>query len=307
MAKTKKIRRNLFLFIKLILFIGVIYLLYRQLSRVEVGDWREVRIHSFVSLIFGIALVVVNIGLAYVKWHLTLKTIPIIADRKTSIHSFFAGIVTGLLTPNMLGNFIGRFYYFDVSKRGLITSLTMFANFGQFMASFLFGWVSLVIVGKIIGIGENNLITISVGIAILVAILIYFYAEYIVLKIWKKPFAKDLKLILHKNHWFRWKILLLAFARFIVFTSQYALVLHAFGEELTLLTILAIWQVYLITMIFPSLVLGKLGVKELIAVSVLGAIGFNEFSIVISSLIIWATNSLSPAIVGLIICKRPSV
>ena len=183
----------------------------------------------------------------------------------------------------------------------------MFANFGQFMASFFFGWLSLVIVGEVIGFGESETITVGVGIAILLAILVYFYAENILSRIWKKPFTKDLKVILQKNHWYRWKILVLAFSRFIVFTTQYALVLHAFGEEFSVQTVLAIWQVYLITMIFPSLFLGKLGVKELIAVSVLGALGFNEFVIVTSSLLIWAVNSLLPALVGIIICKRPTV
>ena len=149
------------------------------------------------------------------------------------------------------------------------------------------------------------MITVGVGIAILISILLYFYAENVLNKLWKKPFTKELKLILQKNHWYRWKILVIAFSRFLVFTTQYALVLHAFGEALSVYTVLAIWQVYLITMIFPSLFLGKLGVKELIAVSVLGAIGFNEFTIVSASLIIWTVNSLLPALVGIFICKRP--
>lgn len=269
------------------------------------ANWREVNVESPISLIVGITLVVFNIGLSYLKWKVTLSTIPIETDTRTSVHSFFAGIVTGLLTPNMLGNFIGRFYYFESSKRGVITSLTMFGNFGQFMASFFFGWLSLVIVGEVIGLGKNEMITVGVGIAILLSILLYFYAENVLNKLWKKPFTKELKLILQKNHWYRWKILVIAFSRFLVFTTQYALVLHAFGEDLSVYTVLAIWQVYLITMIFPSLFLGKLGVKELIAVSVLGAIGFNEFTIVSASLIIWTVNSLLPALVGIFICKRP--
>ena len=81
--------------------------------------------------------------------------------------------------------------------------------------------------------------------------------------------------------------------------------LHAFGEVWSFELIIAIWQVYLITTMFPSLFLGKLGVKEAISVGILGMLGFNELSIFFASLIIWFVNSMGPALVGLIICDRP--
>ena len=49
--------------------------------------------------------------------------------------------------------------------------------------------------------------------------------------------------------------------------------LNAFGAEWNLILIAAIWQVYLITMLAPSLFLGKIGVKESIALFVLGGLG----------------------------------
>lgn len=132
---------------------------------------------------------------------------------------------------------------------------------------------------------------------------LYFFAECFIQVFRLKGFWKELQSLLTIQY--RWQILLLSLLRFLVFSSQFVLVLGVFGESINLQTVLAIWQVYLVTMMFPALVLGKLGVKEMISVTILGAIGMNEISVVIASLLIWIMNSLLPALVGFIICKKP--
>ena len=52
-------------------------------------------------------------------------------------HSFWAGIVSGMLTPNMLGNFLGRIYYFKRTVRFIITYLTLLGSFSQFLITIL--------------------------------------------------------------------------------------------------------------------------------------------------------------------------
>ncbi len=80
--------------------------------------------------------------------------------------------------------------------------------------------------------------------------------------------------------------------------------LHAFGVEWNFYLITAIWQVYLLTMLVPSLFLGKIGVRESIALLVLSSLGINEVSILVASTLIWLINTLSPALVGLVICRK---
>lgn len=153
LAKTKKIRRNLFWILKLIIFSGVIYLLYRQLQNVEEDAWRQVDFVSPYFLLIAFLLIPLNIGLAYLKWETSIRLIDQKMNKPTKLQSFFAGVVTGLITPNMLGNFIGRLYYFERDKRAIVTALTMVSNFGQFLASFIFGWISLLVAGEIFGWG----------------------------------------------------------------------------------------------------------------------------------------------------------
>ena len=303
MLKTIKNQKTLFVFIKLILFAAVLFLLYKQIQKIDKNQWDAFHLANPFAIVFVILLVIPNIGLAFLKWRLTLKTIGVSSTRHEKNQSFFAGVVTGMLTPNMLGNFIGRFYYFDRSHRIQIILFTMLSNFAQFIASITFGWISVVVLGGLIVLEEGNRMAVWIGLGMILSYLIYFFIEVFLIRIRKKNYASEFKSVLQKNKTYRFKLIGLSFARFIIFTSQFSLLLFAFGEEVNVVLITAIWQVYLLTMFAPSLFLGKIGVKESIALFVLGAIGVNEFSILFTSLLIWLLNSFLPAIVGVFICK----
>ena len=103
---------------------------------------------------------------------------------------------------------------------------------------------------------------------------------------------------------YRWKILLLSFLRHGIFTLQFSFMLHAFGENLSLENVFWIWQVYLWVTIAPSLILGKLAIRESIAIWVLTLAGMGELTVLISSFLIWTFNLLLPTIIGLFICKE---
>ncbi|OFZ09519.1 MAG: hypothetical protein A3D92_06830 [Bacteroidetes bacterium RIFCSPHIGHO2_02_FULL_44_7] len=304
MLKSKQNQRNLFTFVKLILFVGVLGIIYWQIDHFDAGAWDAFHLVRPLSLILALLLVVLNIWLAYLKWKISLQIVAPGTATKTAVHSFFAGLVTGMLTPNMIGNFIGRFYYFERKKRSSIILFTLLCNYTQFLASLTFGWVAILFVGDLVLIPMNKSLLIWLGVGLIFAYLLFFFIDNFLHRIRPKTYLAKFRLLLRSNRSYRSKILGLALLRFLVFTTQFSLVLHAFGESISWLSVMAIWQVYLLTMLVPSLVLGKVGVKESIALFVLGGIGMNEFGVLFSSLIIWSVNSLSPALLGLLICKR---
>lgn len=274
--------------------------------------WSGFSLKRPVSLILAIALVYPNIWLSYYKWKLTVKVIDEPKDVARTVQSFFAGVVTGLVTPNMMGNFIGRFYYYEKSKRTTITLLTLLSNYAQFLASLVFGVIAIYGTGKILYVSKlswfqsiENWVVIIISTWFTISIVGYLFAGRIILFFRKRPGIERFASILKEKKSFRWNILFLSFARFMTFTFQFSLVLNAFGEELSMTSIFAIWQVYLVTMMIPSLFFGKLGIKESVSIALLGAVGMNELAILSSSLIIWTVNSLSPALIGLVICKSP--
>ena len=286
---------------------GVLALVYWQVSTFDKNAWAEFHLERPVSLFAAIILVFPNIWFAYAKWSATLNVVVPNTRVNTKFQSFFAGVVTGMLTPNMIGNFIGRFYYFKREVRSQIILFTLLSNYAQFLASLTFGWVAVLIVGDFYVIGSTKSFLVWLGLGVVIGYLVYFFIDNFMHRIRKKGYFKRFNEVLKKNGTFRVRILGFSFARFFIFTLQFSLVLNAFGEPLSLYLIMAIWQVYLLTMLAPSLLLGKIGVRELISITVLTGIGVNDFAVLFASLIIWFVNSLSPALVGLIICKKPTV
>jgi len=254
-------------------------------------------------ILLSILLVIPNIYLAFLKWKITLKTLSIASSRSMRVQSFFAGIVTGLVTPNMIGNFLGRFYYFNRSHRIQITLFTLISNFGQFVSTITFGWIAVLALGGFLSIEFSDNYTIGVGLLLIGSYLSFFFIENFALRFRKKRYFLEFKSVLMNAKSYRLKILGLSGLRFLIFTLQYSIMIYAFGEELNLTLIFAIWQVYLITMVFPSLILGKIGIKEIVGIAILGALGVNEFAVIFTSLIIWFVNTCFPALVGLVLCR----
>jgi uncharacterized membrane protein YbhN (UPF0104 family) len=300
-----KKQKTIFIFLKLILLLVVIVFFYFQFKKVNWAN-QAIYVENPFFLLLALLLVPVNWFFEWRKWTLTLAVVDIYTQPATKLNAFFAGIVTGMLTPNMLGNFIGRIYYFDRKHRIALVILTLVTNYAQFIASIFLGIVALLILNKspwILDIAQLNWFFIFLAILFL---LIYFNFEWVFKYIKRKTRMYLLIRNLQRRRVFRWKILGLSLLRHAVFTLQFSLMLSAFGEDFSFHTMLWIWQFYLWLTLAPSLFLGKLAIRESVAIWVLTAAGMGELTIVISSFLIWVFNLLLPTVIGLFIVKRQS-
>ena len=283
----------------------VIFFFYFQFKKINWSN-QTIYVENPFFLLLVLLLVPVNWFFEWRKWRLTLSVADINAKPATKIHAFFAGIVTGMLTPNMLGNFIGRIYYFDRNHRITLVVLTLVTNYAQFIASIFLGIIALLILNKSpwdLDIAQLNWVFISLAIFFL---LIYFNFEWVFKYIKRKTRMYPLIRNLQRRRVFRWKILGLSMLRHAIFTLQFSLMLSAFGEDFSFQNMLWIWQFYLWLTLAPSLFLGKLAIRESVAIWVLTAAGMGELTIVISSFLIWVFNLLLPTVIGLFIFKRHS-
>jgi hypothetical protein len=199
----------------------------------------------------------------------------------------------------MIGNFLGRIYYFPPEKRTAITGFTLLTNFAQFVTSLAFGFAAVMFTSSFYPFEDIDVVLVVLSCIIGISIVLYYYGEYLIPMTFSKWRINELREALNKTNSFRTKVAFLAALRFVIFTTQFGMMLMSFGVEVDSLVILSIWKVYLLTMMAPSLILGKIGIKESISLFVLTSIGINDFSILFTSLIIF-----SPALLGLIVCRR---
>lgn len=264
----------------------------------------EVKVHSWFMLILVLLLMPLNYLFEWLKWRTILNSFNSNFGIQTRFQSFLAGIITGMLTPNMQGNFIGRLYYFPKRFRINIILLTLWSNLAQFIVSISFGLIAIALLGKVPG--EFNVQKYLYPLAGIVSLilLLYFTANYYLPYVLNKKTAKRFKMVLKEVPFFKWKILLFSVLRYLVFSLQFYLILIAFGQSGEVETYLWVWQLYLWTTIAPSLILGKLFIRESIAIWVLGSIGMNEWSVALSAFLIWIFNLLIPTLIGTVVCEK---
>jgi uncharacterized membrane protein YbhN (UPF0104 family) len=301
-SKNSKNKNIFVILIKISLLIVVFWLLINQVEKIDWIDFTEISIERWGFLLLTALLLFANLGIEFLKWRLILKTLNIHAEPKTKLQSYLAGTVTGFITPNMLGNFIGRMYYFKREQRPLIVLLTLYSNASQFLGSIFFGLLAIFVVGfHTYDLRQHPVLLVSIfTLGALLLFFSYYFLEKIPLKILqKRRWLKRLREILSQHPIFRTKLLFLSFSRHFVFSLQYYFLLVAFGITPSLELLFWIWQVYFWSTLFPSLWFGKLLIRESMALWILGSFTDQPAIVLVSSVILWLFNQSLPAILGI--------
>lgn len=293
----------MFIFLKMILLTLFVVFCYHRFNLIE-WSTEKLYLEAPLFVLISVLLTGVNWWLEYLKWTTTLGAAIIRGSRSIVTQSFFAGIITGMLTPNMQGNFLGRLYYYERQQRIPIIILTLVGNFAQFIVSIVLGIVAIILLNKTPFDVDLKYLIPVLGVVCVLLVLLYFNFEWVLRWVDRKGRVQSMIRNLKDHRTYRLKLLFLSLLRHAVFTLQFLFMLHAFGEDLTFVNVIWIWQVYLWVTLAPSLFLGKLAIRESIALWILGFAGMGNVSILISSFLIWFFNLLLPTVIGLIVCKR---
>lgn len=293
--------------LKLNAFLFLLLIVYWQLKLLKWNDLKNFTVPSFLPVFLMICLLPLNYYLEWKKWSLILKRLEVKTTRSIQIQSFFAGLLTAILTPNMQGNFLGRIYYFPRKQRVGITLLTLWSNYIQFCVAILFGVLAILL------IGSDSYLPLSFGIKIgfialtFLCVLPVLFGSKILPLFNRFKTARRIQHLLTNHGAFSFQLLLISSARYLVFSIQFFLVLNAFGGAFSFVTLLLVWQIYLWTTFAPSLILGKIVIRETIAVWVLAGIGIGSWNIIFASLFVWFINLILPALFGLMVCKKRAI
>lgn len=294
MYKTIKNSRFSLFFLKGTLFLFVAFLFYKQLSKITSEQLSSISIALPLAFLLAILLVIPNQWFEFKKWKKIVHSFSTITSKTTLVKSYFAGNITGLVTPNLIGNFIGRMYYFERRYRPKIIVLTLLANGSQFLTSIYFGLLSITLFGfKPFQIHPVNPIYLTVFISI--TLILYFTFEQLLKNF---QFLKKINIHLLNSFEIRYSLLLYSLIRYLIFSFQYFLILCSFGVPIDLKLIPIIWSIYFWSTLTPSLWFGKLVIRESISIWILSQYIENTGIILIASISLWCINQGIPAIIG---------
>ncbi|MEX2483504.1 MAG: lysylphosphatidylglycerol synthase domain-containing protein [Brumimicrobium sp.] len=297
-----KVRKSLLWSVKILVFLFVVYIFLQQLTQISFEDFNELAITNVWYIVIAVVLVPINWGLELLKWYFTVKSIDRNVPWSKMVQSLLAGISTGFVTPNRLGNFIGRMLYFKGRNRAILILGTLYGNLSQFIASLIFGVVGFIYVGSIVFDFQSEpyfpIIATLIGAIAILLFVLYPLIPIEKLK-WFRKYLNVLAVFRMKAKTIVLPLLILSLVRYLVFVLQFCLLLIAFGAEYSHELIYGLYLHYLIVTFTPTLIFGKLVVRETVGLLVLGSFIANPTIIIAASLALWLMNLGLPALTGL--------
>lgn len=250
-------------------------------------------------------LMLINWFLESLKWQYLLRDVEKISTWK-AVESVFCGLTLAVFTPNRIGEYGGRVFFLSPRKR-IIGIISMGVGaVGQMVVTNVIGSFALLwFVGHFIELNVliNFALTFLVAIFCSFFLLFYFNIQVIdgiLAKVkFVKPFRRFFGVLAKYKKANLLNILLYGLSRFIVFTTQYCLIILLLIPEIQVFPMIMImFIVFFIQSALPSLDLLDIGVRALTATYFFSFLTDHEVAIMAATTIIWLINLIIPAILG---------
>ncbi|MFC2151195.1 lysylphosphatidylglycerol synthase domain-containing protein [Bacteroidota bacterium] len=296
----------------LLIILSYGFIVYKILTFKELEElsfsFSYIKSINIIILICVVLFMPVNWGVESIKWKTLIDKIQILSFSK-SLKIVFSGITVGIFTPNRVGDIGGRVLFLDKGNRTYGILATSIGSFAQFLTTIILGIIGFILFlflfpEKTIINPIFNTATV-IGLLLMLIFLIWFYIN-----------NKKIKPLLMKISFFKsrvtqidyfsemkvkalLKVLFLSIIRYIIFISQFYLLLIFFNININILqAYIAISLVYLFTTLVPTTTLVELGIRGSFAIFFIGIFSENALGIVLSTTLLWIINIAIPAIIG---------
>jgi hypothetical protein len=256
-------------------------------------------LHEFSPILLAVIFL-----LSPVNWMLESKKWQILSgieSKKAAHRSVLRGISLSLLTPNRIGEVIGRVHKSGKNKmqHGLAF---LVGSLAQSTITVAFGLVGLLYFSLPPSLNSDKVYTISalalIGLlssTLLLGAMVEKWVKFIPLPgKWRNHATALKKIALSKQA----AALGFSFLRYVIFSSQFVIALKVFGADQELITLYSgVALSYLFSSFIPASIVGELGVRESVAVLVFASICPPQV-VLPATFIVWFVNLAFPGLLG---------
>lgn len=307
-------KRNIGLFIKVVIAFVALWFIYREVQLKDqdtdlgFGIGHLLRPEHLPFLIGLIALMLLNWVLEAYKWRLLVSHIERISFWK-SLKAIFSGITIAIFTPNRVGEYGGRIFHLQKADRINAALLTIVGSYAQLVVTLVTGiFATIFFLPEYVGIGpitpmQYNLIGILM-VGLCVSLVILFLNTRLLTTIinWlpiPSKYRHYAEVFEYHSSGTLWKVFLASLGRYAVFTFQFYLLLRVFNVDISYLSaMMMVSMTYFVMTAVPTIAITELGVRGSIAVYFLGMLSTNVTSIFLASSMLWLINLAVPALIG---------
>lgn len=257
------------------------------------------------ALIVIIVMMFANWTLEIVKWKYLVRSLENISFWKAT-KSVFCGLTWAIFTPNRIGEYGGRIMLLQRENRAKGAVLMGVGLFAQLVLTSFFG--ALAIAWFVTTYLETPT-SINFGVWLIASIyaiafvVLYFNVKWVDYWLGKFKFLSKLKpffeVLLHVNQKELRYVLLLSLFRFIIFSSQYIILMLIILPDIPLLSmILMIFILFFVQAALPTLDIFDFSVRSFVASNLYAYVTTQDIAVMAIVSCIWFVNLILPAIIG---------
>ncbi|MCK9500015.1 MAG: flippase-like domain-containing protein [Bacteroidales bacterium] len=262
------------------------------------------QISAFIFLLF---LMLANWFLESEKWRFIISKIEKLSS-KTALIYVWIGVSVGTITPNRIGEFVGRVMFLKAENRKKATSLTLISDLSQLLITIFFGSISIILLlpyfDKSSEFNFNkNIIYLFIAVSLILSFAVFFSINKIIKYLKNRSFESNWfsKFYDLPNISFSDKTVLfsLSLLRFLVFSFQYFLIFRIFSVEICLYhCFIASSAMFFASHLLPNIAIAEAGLRISFAILFFGIFTDKVSIISISSLLIYIINIIIPIAIG---------
>ncbi|WP_187261646.1 lysylphosphatidylglycerol synthase domain-containing protein [Pontibacter beigongshangensis] len=305
---------------KAIVLLLTLFFLYRQIFAAPdtllswAGIWREAFASPVRYLLLLTALLIpVNWGFEARKWQLLGSKVERMSFTR-AYKAVMVGLTLGFITPNRIGDYAGRVLVLKSRQRLDAIGAIFIGRFSQLVATVLVGTGGLFYF--IIQFYWHLYPEVCMSVVLLLLalngamlLLLYNARAMVALVAAVQPLRKVVRYVAIMNRYSTrevTRLLWLSLGRYLVFLTQFVLLLYLFQVRLPLVQYLSgVSGTFFLKSMAPSVtIISDLGVRELSAMYLFGLLGQERLQVLSASLSLWLLNIAVPSAIGLIFVFR---
>ena len=309
--------------ISFLLKIGIVafalFFLYEQItskSSFEDFDINKTFIQlktNYLLLVLVVLMMFLNWFLESLKWRFLISKIEKISIKR-SLRAIFSGITVSAFTPNRVGEYGGRVFCLEKGDRIKAVLITVIGSMAQLTTTIILGLVGILLLPNLMPQFDLLLSEIIFAYPIMLFVIILLSSLLVTLFL----NASVLSIVLSKVKFLRnfqkynevfafyssselLEVLLYSVARYLVFTTQFFILLQVFEVNISYIDscILTSTMLFIISII-PTIAITEIGVRGSVALFLFGLVSVNTVGILSATLVMWIVNLLLPALIGMI-------
>ena len=306
---------KLFWLLKLLLLALVAYVLYDQVIMHQDIDTIKSELNqglksgNWAFLAICVLLMPINWLIESIKWRILVlpwKQISL----KDAIKAIYAGISVGLVTPARIGEYGGRLLLIEGDDRSKSIPATLVSSVSQNLSNIIGGYIGAMIF-CFCYFSVNRFVYIAGSILGLLAILMICILFFNMSKLnlnwlnrwkWGKLLNKQAHVLSLYDRQILHKVLTLSHVRYLIYCTQYVLILYFLGIDLSVLAAFSgVAVIYLLQSGIPLPPMLSVVARGELAVIIWSIFTLNIGGILVATFGLWVINLVIPALLGLLI------